>query len=61
MKKLKEKNKPAKGSNTLIKFLRQTKEGEYAPVEKTSLQYSRLDESVESVNVPEDIYHYGLS
>ena len=61
MKKLKEKNKSTKGSNTLIKFLKQTKEGKYAPVEKSSLQYSRLDESIESVNAPEDNYCYGLS
>ena len=61
MKKVELKNKLKKNNTALIKFLRQTKEGKYAPVEKSSLKYSRLEETIESINVPEDNYYYGLS
>lgn len=45
----------------LISFLKRTKEGEYAPIEESSLPYARLKEEAESVEVYEEEYYYGLS
>lgn len=44
----------------LIEFLQRTKAGKYAPVEKSSLPYSRTREEIQSIN-DEDCYYYNLS
>lgn len=44
----------------LLTFLKRTKEGKYAPVEQSSLPYSRLNEQPETI-VIEEQYNYGLS
>ncbi len=61
MKRNKVKNQPKKQNKVLLKFLKQTKEGKFAPIDKGSLKYSRLEESIESINVPEENYYYSLS
>ncbi len=47
--------------NVLIRFLKQTKEGKFASVEKSNLKYSRLNEKFGNVDLIEDIYYYNLS
>lgn len=61
MKKVKAKKQAKKQNKVLMKFLKQTKEGKFAPIDKGSLKYSRLEDSVESISVPEDNYYYSLS
>ena len=46
-------------SDAYIKFLVQTKSGEYATIEKSSLPYSRKDDLSETIII-EDIYSYSL-
>ena len=45
----------------VIRFLKRTREGEYAPIEESSLPYARLKEEAESVEVYEEEYYYGIS
>ena len=42
----------------LVTFLGKTREGEYAPIEKSSLPYARMEE--ETIIVEEN-YYYGMS
>lgn len=51
----------SRSKNVLIKFLKQTKEGKFASVEKANLKYSRLNEKIGNVDSTEDIYYYSLS
>ena len=44
-----------------LKFLRFTKEGKYAPIEKSSLDYTRISEETEHYEVFEDEYYYSIS
>ena len=55
-------NKDNSKQEHLLQFLKLTKNGKYAPVEKTSLQYTRMKE--ERINVDladDDQYYYSLS
>lgn len=54
MKIIKKINKPV-----LLKFLKKTKSGRYAEIEKSSLKYSRVRESVE-IDPEPDSYYYSL-
>jgi len=45
----------------LIAFLKRTKEGVYAPIEESSLPYTRIKEETESIEVYEEEYYYGVS
>ena len=61
MKKMDKKKKDlVKTDTTLVKFLKLTKSGKYALIEKTSLPYSRIEEESNSINVCEEEYFYGL-
>lgn len=61
MKKAKQKIKsPTSGIKVLLTFLKLTKEGKYATIEKSSIPYSRLQQETET-NTIEEQYHYGLS
>ena len=40
----------------LIAFLKRTREGEYAPIEESSLPYVRIKEETESIEVYEGEY-----
>ncbi|VVB69099.1 Uncharacterised protein [uncultured archaeon] len=44
----------------LLKFLKYTKEGKYAPIEESSLSYARLKEETHMEMCEED-YYYGVS
>jgi len=45
----------------LIAFLKRTRNGEYAPIEDSSLPYARIKEETESAEVYEEEYYYGIS
>jgi hypothetical protein len=45
----------------LLKFLKRTKSGNYGPVEKSSLPYSRREDPGEFVDTEEVNYYYSLS
>jgi len=46
--------------NALVKFLKRTKDGEYAPIEKTSLPYTRIKVETEVIESYEEEYYYSL-
>ncbi len=50
-----------KEAEILIAFLKRTREGEYAPIEESSLPYARIKEETESVEGYEEEYYYGVS
>ena len=45
----------------LLTFLRRVKDGEFAPIEKSSLPFSRMGEDTEFIKVCEETYYYGIS
>ena len=45
----------------LLSFLRRTKEGKYAPIEKSSLPYSRIVEERETIESLEEEFYYSVS
>ena len=45
----------------LLSFLRRTKEGKYAPIEKSSLPYSRTVEECEAIESLEEEFYYSVS
>ncbi len=45
----------------LLSFLKQTKEGKYAPIDENSLPYSRLKEETETVESLEEEFYYSIS
>lgn len=47
------------GEETLLKFLKHTKEGKYAEIEESSLPYSRLPELREE-NFYDEEYYYSM-
>lgn len=44
----------------LLTFLKKTSEGEYAPIEETSIPYSRIKETTEVLDDYEITYFYGI-
>jgi len=46
--------------NTLVEFLKRTKDGKYASIEKTSVSYIRLKVETEVVESNEEEYYYSL-
>jgi len=42
----------------MLTFLKRVKEGEYAPIETSSLPYTRIKEETEFY---EEVYYYGIS
>jgi hypothetical protein len=58
--KISQQPKQTKELKVLLTFLKRTKEGKYAAIEKSSFPYSRLNEQPETV-VIEEQYNYGLS
>ncbi len=44
-----------------LSFLRQTREGKYAPIDESSLPYSRLKEETETIESLEEELYYGVS
>jgi hypothetical protein len=45
----------------LLSFLKQTKEGKYAPIDESSLPYSRVNEETENIESMEEEFYYGIS
>lgn len=58
--KIKVSPKTQKQNKMLVKFLKQTKEGKYAIIEKSSVKYTRLNQQIDSVQSSEEEYYYGL-
>lgn len=56
---LKKSEKRGKEEKTLITFLKRTKEGKYAKIEKSSLAYPRVKEQREPYYADEE-YYYGI-
>jgi hypothetical protein len=50
-----------KEEQTLLNFLRQTKQGKYAEIDKDSLDYARVKEERSQVDAFTEIYYYNLS
>lgn len=46
--------------NTLLTFLKEVKEGQYGPIEESSLPYTRIKEETVFINLEED-YYYSIS
>ena len=44
-----------------ILFLYRTKKGQYAPIDNSSLPYSRVKEEAEEAGAVQEIYYYGLA
>jgi hypothetical protein len=42
----------------IFTFLKRVKDGEYAPIETSSLPYARIEEKTE---FNEEVYYYGIS
>jgi len=56
--------KPKEGKDeekALLTFLRRTREGKYAPIEKNSLPYARITEESEIIESSEEEYYYSIS
>jgi len=45
----------------LLSFLRQTREGKYAPIDENSLPYSRLKEETETIEALDEEFYYNVS
>jgi len=54
----KKSNKATQDETVLLKFLKRTKEGTYAPIDNSSLRYVRMKEQTDTT---EEEYYYGLS
>ncbi len=50
-----------KEEQTLLNFLRQTKQGKYAEIDDNSLDYARVKEERSLVDAFTEIYYYSLS
>lgn len=53
--------KPKDEEKLLLSFLKRTREGEYAQVDKTSIPYSRIIEERETVESLEEEFYYSIS
>jgi hypothetical protein len=49
-----------KEEEKLITFLARTKDGKYAPIEKSSLQHTRMKEETDTTETDEE-YYYSVS
>ncbi|MFA5858850.1 MAG: hypothetical protein WC955_07270 [Elusimicrobiota bacterium] len=56
----KQKNKQINEVNVLLTFLQKTKNGRYAPIEKTSIPYARINEKTEVIESCEETYYYSV-
>jgi len=45
----------------LLSFLERTKEGTYAPIEESSLPYSRITEESQTIELTEEYYYYSVT
>ena len=61
MEKRKTQERHQKEYNTLVEFLKQTREGKYAIIERASLPYARIKEETEVIVDYEEEYYYSVS
>ena len=47
--------------DALINFLKKTRNGNYAQIEVTSLDYTRLDEQPDYMDTNEEEYYYSIT
>ncbi len=52
---------PMGDDKALLKFLKQTKDGKYAQIEKSSLNYTRIEQETEHYDINEDEYYYSIT
>jgi hypothetical protein len=50
-----------KEEKALLNFLRQTKQGKYAEIDESSLDYARVKEERSQIDAFTEIYYYSLS
>lgn len=50
-----------KEEKILLTFLKRTKEGQYAPIEKSSILHARIKEETEYIETYEEEYYYSIS
>ena len=50
-----------KKEEVLLSFLERTKEGIYAPIEESSLPYSRIIEESQAIELTEEYYYYSVT
>lgn len=55
------KEKPNKELQIMLRFLERTRDGKYAPIEESSLSFTRLKEVTESIESIDEQYYYGMS
>ena len=53
--------KEKSGEEVLLSFLERTKEGTYAPIEESTLPYSRITEESQTVELAEEYYYYSIT
>jgi hypothetical protein len=46
--------------NAILTFLRETKEGKYAPIEESSLEYVRMEDEQDNIEIPEENFYYSI-
>lgn len=61
MENTKRKEKSNKELEIMLQFLERTQDGKYAPIEESSLPFTRLKEVTESIESIDDEYYYGMS
>lgn len=52
--------KKIKPEQVLLTFLKETKDGKYAPIETSSAPYIRLKERTDFVDIEENNYYYSI-
>jgi len=57
----KEKPEVTKEEKALLKFLKRTKDGAYAPVEESSLLYNRAGDEASNIELIEEEYYYSVA
>jgi hypothetical protein len=49
-----------KNIEVLLTFLKETKDGKYAIIEKTSLPFARIPEETEMIDIGDEEYYYSI-
>lgn len=57
----KEKAEVTREEKILLNFLKRTKDGTYAPIEGSSLLYTRLGDEADNLELFEEEYYYSVS
>ncbi len=57
----KEKPEVTEEEKALLKFLKRTKNGTYAPIEESSLLYTRAGDEASNIELIEEEYYYSIA